>query len=282
MKRGIYYFLNKHFSIIEKIVYMLVGASLALWVSYFISNKDVETCIVEPDDSIEFCSIDVVDNEIEETQIELNHSLYTVYVDAGHGFDTKTYDKSWKYGFAEFGAVGEADYVFGLSNLLVDELKKQGYNVKTLSDFEIDGKKASREFVGNSGRRDLFIDSDCNIMIQLHYDASDDITCRGGHVIYSPMSLGSECLAYSIVRQFQLDNLRLNERYAETDYISKRDNLSVYNKFIEKPLVLVECGYGCEGALDYRYLHDDEVKQRLVKAITKGVNDYFSISFINS
>lgn len=275
---------------LERLLCIVLGLSLGLSIAFVScmptkSGSKVKDVSENNEQQKEIISCEKPTIEIEDTEISddcaTEKSKYIIYVDAGHGFDVETYDKRWKYGFAEFGAIGEADYVEELSLLLKERLQEEGYKVKLLSDFEIDGVQASREFVGNTGRRDLFKNSNCNVMIQLHYDASDDITCRGGHVIYSPMSVGSEKLARCIIQEFKYNNLRLNSMYDKSDYVSKRDGLAVYNRFINKPLVLVECGYGCVGALDHNYLNKVETKQKLVDSIVFGLNDYFSISVIN-
>ena len=271
---------DKYYNILERIVCILVGFALGMYFAV-LSNMSVYE-----DNKVDLTSTINRDLSLDKVDIEVNNnksrqSKYVIYVDAGHGFDINEYNRDWKYGFCEYGAIGESEYVEDLAHILKERLEVEGYVVKLLSDFEIEGQKASREFVGNTGRRDLFKNSNCNVMIQLHYDASDDITCRGGHIIYSPMSLGSKSLAECIVKEFKNNNLRLNEMYKDTNYISKRDGLSIYNKLIEKPIILVECGYGCEGALDYKYLNDDNTKKRLVDAITEGLNTYFYTSIIN-
>lgn len=263
--------------ILEIIVYISLGIAFGLFITL---------ATTKPDNTV--YTYDLVINNVSENNVEVVEEEVNsvslkpiIYVDAGHGFDIDMYGKNWKYGFAEYGAVGESRYVQELALLLRERLEQEGYTVKFLSDFYVYEGKASRDFIGNTGRRDLFSASNCDMMIQLHYDASDDITSRGGHIIYSPKSLGSELLASCIVDEFKVRKLRLNEMYKETNYISKRDNLSVYNKLTYKPLILVECGYGCEGALDYKYLHEDLTKNKLVDAITAGVNKYYHYIIVN-
>ena len=173
---------------------------------------------------------------------------------------------------------GEADYAALLATLLEERLELEGYQVKSIEDLWYDGKKGSRELFGNSGRYNLFINSDCSMMIQIHYDDSDNLSLSGGHIIYGSTSYGSKDLAECIIHNWKIEGLRLNEQYVDTDYIARRNDLTVYNKVSDRPIILVECGFGAkEESPDYYYIRQKETKEKIVEAITEGVNDYYGL-----
>ena len=64
----------------------------------------------------------------------------------------------------------------------------------------------------------------------------------------------------------------------DTDYIARRNDLTVYNKVSDRPIILVECGFGAkEESPDYYYIRQKETKEKIVEAITIGVNDYYGL-----
>lgn len=217
-------------------------------------------------------------SKMEKEEILEERSNKIIYVDAGHGYNIEKYGRTGEYGGTTEGAKGEADYAALLATLLEERLELEGYQVKSIEDLWYDGKKGSRELFGNSGRYNLFINSDCSMMIQIHYDDSDNLSLSGGHIIYGSTSYGSKDLAECIIHNWKIEGLRLNEQYVDTDYIARRNDLTVYNKVSDRPIILVECGFGAkEESPDYYYIRQKETKEKIVEAITEGVNDYYGL-----
>ena len=201
-----------------------------------------------------------------------------IYVDAGHGFDLIEYGYSGEYGSTTEGAVGEAEYAALITEDVIKRLEEDGYTVMRIEDLWYNGKRGNRKSFGNSGRYNLFMHSDCDMMIQMHYDDAEDISLSGGHVIYGENSFGSRKLAEGIIHNWKLQGLRLNEQYVESDYVSRRQDLTVYSTVSDRPIILVECGFGArEESADYYYLRQRETKDKIAEAITQGVNEYFGL-----
>lgn len=197
-----------------------------------------------------------------------------IYVDAGHGCLYNSSSDENPYGFTTKGAAGEALYVGGFANHLInsfnytDRYKAVGISALSLPD----GTVGDRELFGNSGRRELFMASDYDIMIQIHYDASDNPYDTGAHVVYSVTSKDSAFLARCIARKMAENGIRMNARY--DGGVSERHELSLYQEPTTKPMILIEVGFGKKNQLDYDYIRDKEVKKLFYKSIIEGCDDY--------
>ncbi len=199
-----------------------------------------------------------------------------IYVDAGHGCDFNSSGGENPYGFTSEGAEGEALYAGGFCNHLINSFNyTDRYEAAGISAFTLpDGTQGDRGLFGNTGRRDLFINSDCDIMIQIHYDCSSDPNDTGGHVIYSHNSKDSAFLARCIAGKMEENGLRLLNRI--DGHVSERHELSIYQQPTSKPIILIEVGFGTQGQLDHDYIRDKEVKKLFYKSIIEGCDLYRS------
>ena len=199
-----------------------------------------------------------------------------VYVDAGHGCKYTSSSDENPYGFTETGAEGEALYVGGFANHLINSFNHTDrYVAAGISALtHPDGTKGDRELFGNSGRRELFVNSDFDIMIQVHYDASHNAGDTGGHIIWSQNSKDSGILAFKIAKAMEDNGLRLNSRV--DNHISERSELSIYQEYTAKPIILIEVGFGKEDQLDSDYIREKPIKRLFYKSIIEGTDAYLS------
>lgn len=266
----------KRLLIYRKYIYCIL---LGILIGYLVGKRKVVEEVIIDNIAIKEnreTEYDIGEMEKEDILEERSHKI--IYVDAGHGYNIEKYGRKGTYGGTTEGANGEADYAALLATLLEERLEIEGYQVKSIEDLLYDGKKGSRELFGNSGRYNLFVNSDCSMMIQIHYDDSDDLSLSGGHIIYGSTSYGSKDLAECIIHNWKIEGLRLNEQYVDTDYIARRNDLTVYNKVSDRPIILVECGFGAnEKSPDYYYIRQKDTKEKMVEAITIGVNDYYGL-----
>ena len=235
---------NKVNKLLNCILYLIIGFTLGYFIFGFTNNIEhvvIDTVAIKEERDITPTVEDLKKEELLEKRKEK-----IIYVDAGHGFDLLEYGTGDIYGSTAEGAFGEAEYTALISKDVEKRLKEEGYTVKTIEDLKLNGVKGNRESFGNKGRYELFMASNCDMMIQMHYDDSEDISLSGGHVIYGDSSFGSRKLAQSIVHNWQIQGLRLNDMYYDTDYVSRREDLTVYNKLSDRPIILVECGFGAK------------------------------------
>ena len=163
---------------------------------------------------------------------------------------------------AALGAEGEAAYTSAFTKYYIQSSSHiKGMNVKSISDLSLKGVQGSNALFGNSGRSQLFNASDCDIMIQFHYDKVTEESTNGGHVIYSNNSKDSIILAFCIATAMKANGCRMNDYYPLN--ISERHELSSYNKALNKPLVLIELGMGVPGEPDADYLRDPKTMKLL-------------------
>lgn len=197
-----------------------------------------------------------------------------IYVDAGHGCEYTSSSNSNPYGFASTGANGEALYVGGFSNHLINSFNHtKRYEALGISALSLpDGTVGDRAAFGNSGRRELYINSDCDVMLQIHYDYSEDPADTGAHVIYSANSKNSAILARCIARKMEENGLRMLDRI--DGHTSERHELSIYQEPTDKPIVLIEVGFGTENQLDHEYIRDKSIKRLFYKSIIEGTDDF--------
>ena len=267
---------NKIKEILISLGYILLGFVIGFLV--FGPREIIETVII---DTVELKETrEVTPSVMDLTRNDLLNARRSklIYVDAGHGFDLETHGYTGEKGSTTEGEIGEAEYAALLSEDLIKRLEEEGYTVKRIEDLWLKGERGDRESFGNKGRYDLFVNSKCDMMIQIHYDDSEDLSLSGGHVIYGDKSFGSKKLAEGVIHNWKIQGLRLNNQYENTDYISERTDLTVYSKVSNKPIILVECGFGArEDFEDYYYLRQRETKDKIVTAITDGVNEYFGL-----
>lgn len=200
-----------------------------------------------------------------------------IYLDAGHGFNLELYGKNNLYGFCTEGAFGEADYAQKIVDQLTIILENNGYQVYHIDDLYLNEVQGNRESFGNCGRKELFKNSDADIMIQIHYDYNENSQYSGGHIIYSDNSKNSYQLAYSIINELIQNQYRLNDCYKNTSYLSDRNELSLYSGSLNKPAILIECGFGSPGAADEDYIRDIGTKTILFYSVLNGLDNYFDI-----
>lgn len=198
---------------------------------------------------------------------------FTVYADAGHGCLYQTASTKGPLGFAAIGANGEAAYTQAFTQYYIQATNLgKDMKVKGISDLSLNGIQGSNLTFGNTGRSQLFAASNCDIMVQFHYDKVTAESTGGAHVIYSNNSANSMILAYCIATSMKAAGCRMNDYYPLN--ISERHELSSYIKPLNKPLVLIELGMGVPGETDADYLRDPANIQMIVNAVNQGIANY--------
>jgi len=198
---------------------------------------------------------------------------FSIYADAGHGCLYQTAQTKGPLGFAAVGASGEAAYTSAFTQYYIQATNMAGTaKVKAISDLKLNGVQGSNLTFGNTGRTKLFNASNCDAMIQFHYDKVTTDSTGGAHVIYSNNSANSIMLAYCIATAMKSAGCRMNDYYPMN--ISERHELSTYSVPTSKPIVLIELGMGVPGETDADYLRDPANIQMIVNAINQGVANY--------
>ncbi|WP_069649285.1 N-acetylmuramoyl-L-alanine amidase family protein [Caloranaerobacter ferrireducens] len=186
-----------------------------------------------------------------------------ICVDAGHGG-------------RDFGAVGyglsEKDINLDISTRFEKLLKKKGYEVVMTrrKDITLSPKERVKKING----------LECDLVISIHNNGSNNNKANGCEVIYPYKSLIGEKLSRDIL--FNISSLgfsarrvyyRLNNRGKDYYYIIRE---------IETLSIIVECAF-MTNYKDNMLLRQDFIRKRIAEAIAKAViryNNFFKTSFI--
>ncbi len=201
------------------------------------------------------------------TEVFSGKSTGRIIIDAGHGYP-------------DGGAIGITGTVESNLNLkialyLQKALIKKGYTViMTRSDencLSDEGKTiAERKRSDMHKRLEIINNSDADMFVSIHINKFSDSRYRGAQVIYSGNYVQSELLASSI--QAELCKLPDNKSKRKETQAPKSIFLL---KNADIPAVIVECGFSSNFS-EEQLLLTDKYQQELAKAITSGIEDYYS------
>lgn len=192
--------------------------------------------------------------------LENNENSYKVLIDPGHGgYDGGTKSKN--------GTL-EKDINLQISLKLKDILKNKGYNVSMTREDDID--LANKKIEDLNLRCKMKKETDCDIFISIHQNAFKTGNTKGLQVWYSNNEKSknlAESIQLSVKEQLQNNNNRVAKN-AKNDYKILRDGY-------DGGSIIVECGF-LSNYEDEQNLKNDEYQNKLVEAITIGIEKYFS------
>lgn len=209
-----------------------------------------------------------------------------VLVDPGHNCrytasgTNSPVSKKGPYGWATSGTGGEQEFTSDMANRIAQKLIDEGFQVCRVEDFSYDGTQCTVSEWGNEGRRDLFRCSEADLMIQIHYDgiASIDPIYHGGHVIYYDVAYRG--VASSIAGRMAQTSVGITPANQNANGDGTRLSTRELIRTSEKPLLLIECGFGNTSENNYpgadRFaLQESSVRDEIASAIVMGVDDYY-------
>ena len=192
--------------------------------------------------------------------LENNENSYKVLIDPGHGgYDGGTKSKN--------GTL-EKDINLQISLKLKDILKNKGYNVSMTREDDI--ALANKKIEDLNLRCKMKKETDCDIFISIHQNAFKTGNTKGLQVWYSNNEKSknlAESIQLSVKEQLQNNNNRVAKN-AKNDYKILRDGY-------DGGSIIVECGF-LSNYEDEQNLKNDEYHNKLVEAITIGIEKYFS------
>lgn len=192
--------------------------------------------------------------------LENNENSYKILIDPGHGgYDGGTKSKN--------GTL-EKDINLQISLKLKDILKNKGYNVSMTREDDI--ALANKKIEDLNLRCKMKKETDCDIFISIHQNAFKTGNTKGLQVWYSNNEKSknlAESIQLSVKEQLQNNNNRVAKN-AKNDYKILRDGY-------DGGSIIVECGF-LSNYEDEQNLKNDEYQNKLVEAITIGIEKYFS------
>lgn len=184
-----------------------------------------------------------------------------IVIDAGHGGKDP--------GAIGFNGNYEKDIVLSISRKLRTDLKSKGYKVILTRD--------SDDYVDNLERAKLANKKRSRVFISIHGNAMENKSSVDGiQVLYYPNrestigDLNNNELAKVMM------NSMINGTNAKDRGIIERMDLIVLNQ-TKMPAILIECGF-LSNENEERLLITDEYQNKIVKSITDGLEEYFSLN----
>lgn len=199
---------------------------------------------------------------------DIENSLLTVIIDAGHGGE-------------DGGAVGkngiyEKELNLSISEYIADMLRSSGINVimtRTddilLYDRNVD-YKGKKKMLDLAARKKIADVTDNCIFVSIHMNSFPDERYSGLQVYYSGNNARSQELALSVkesVNKFlQTDNKREIKKASDNIYLLDR---------IKAPAILVECGF-ISNYKECELLCSQEYQKKLAICVYNGILKYIS------
>lgn len=183
--------------------------------------------------------------------IKGNRPIPSIVVDPGHGAKDPGAVNS-KVG------IHEKTLNLQISEKFAARLKQEGYNVTTTRDTDVFIELVQRAATAN--------DSDADLFISIHHNATGSTAANGIETLYYP-SEDNKALA----QIFQTE--MVNASGAANRRIIPRSNLAVLNR-TKMPATLLELGY-MTNAAEVANLMDDAYQNKMVEGMVNAVNKYF-------
>ena len=184
----------------------------------------------------------------------------TIYLDAGHG---------GKDCGAISSKIVEKDMNLILTKKLAQELTSKGAYVLLTreDDYDLSKTTISRKRNDLYNRAKLINNSNCDLYISIHLNASTNTNWSGLQIFYTNKNKDNRELAETI------NNVLKKEMYNIKD-IKEENEYYMYSR-IKKKGILIECGY-LSNPNDNYHLRQEEYQKRLIKNIVKGIENYFN------
>lgn len=188
----------------------------------------------------------------------------TIYLDAGHG---------GKDSGAISSTIKEKEMNLTLTNLLAKELTSKGAYVLLTrdGDYDLSTSTINRKRNDLYNRAKMINDSKCDLYISIHLNSSTSPSWSGLQIFYSTVNTENKLIAATITET-------LKENLSNIKDIKEENNYYMYPK-IKIPGVLIEAGFISNPDDNYR-LRQEEYQEKLIKNITKGIENYFNNSKI--
>jgi len=183
-----------------------------------------------------------------------------IYLDAGHG---------GKDSGAISSNIIEKEMNLTLTKLLARELTSKGAYVLLTRDDDYDLSKSTKNRKRNDlyNRAKLINESNCDLYISIHLNSSTNPTWNGLQIFYDNINKENKLIATTIT-----ENLKENMKNIKD--IKEENNYYMYSKIKVKG-VLIEAGFISNPNDNYR-LRQKEYQNKLIKNITKGIENYFN------
>ncbi|MCM1370376.1 MAG: N-acetylmuramoyl-L-alanine amidase [Clostridium sp.] len=183
-----------------------------------------------------------------------------IYVDPGHG---------GKDPGAIYKDIYESNINLSISLKLASSLESQGAIVllTRTGDYDLAVNNAVNRKRSDLGMRARIInESNCDMYISIHLNSIASSTWRGAQVFYDDVNPKNKDIAI-IMQETLKKELKTSREYKELKdrYMYQR---------VKIPGVLIEAGFLSNPSERY-LLQEDTYQNRIVNAITKGVNNYF-------
>ena len=183
-----------------------------------------------------------------------------IYVDPGHGGRDPG---------AMYGKLMEKDIVLEISNVLADELTKQGAIVYMTrdSDEDLSSRWDPQKKRGDLYRRImLYKKNKADMYLSIHLNSSYSSSDKGIEVLYNKINKNNKVLGEILIKNFDEKFYNVRELIT-TDLYMYRNTTTVG--------VLIECGFLSNS--DDRYnLQRKSYQEKLAVTITKSVIEYFN------
>lgn len=182
-----------------------------------------------------------------------------IYLDAGHG----GVDPG-----AIYKDIHEDDITLEITKKLQTMLESKGAIVYLTreADYDLSNPKASlRKRSDLTKRINLINNSNCDMYLSIHLNASPSTSWRGAQVFYNNINKENKVLAEVIQKSFK-EHLRSNRKIKEIK------DLYMY-KNVKRLGLLLEVGF-ISNANERHILRQDYYQQRIALSITNGVINY--------
>ncbi|MCX7832051.1 MAG: N-acetylmuramoyl-L-alanine amidase [Actinobacteria bacterium] len=178
-----------------------------------------------------------------------------IIIDPGHG----GYDPG-----AAYNEIQEKNINLSIAKQVFEYLKNQGFETTLTRDTDIYLSLSNRLTLVEQGRTIAFISIHCN--------SFTDPRVRGVEVYYQSANPNSYQLAKSIFDNFACyTNLPLRKIEAKNYFVLSEN---------QSTAVLVECGF-LSNTYDREYLLSQDGREKIVRAISEGIINYFSKVYPN-
>lgn len=209
-----------------------------------------------------FCMFSLIFSMPIKVSAEGNGAQHIILIDPGHGgIDGGAKSKN--------GTI-EKDINLSIAKKLKGELEAANYLVYMTR--ESDSQLDSRKVKDLNARCQMKKDTKCDMFISIHQNMFPQANCFGAQVWYASND-DSKVLAENIQTTLKEVADSKNKRVAK----AAKEQYRILRDGYEGACVLVECGF-LSNYEEEQKLKSDEHQEKIVKAITIGINKYFEIN----
>lgn len=189
-----------------------------------------------------------------------------VGIDPGHlGYTAENY---FNTGAVSVNGTVEYEWTLGIAVLLNEELTARGYDTYLLRT-----TNEQKEFPYNNGQRANAANSmNCDILVAIHWDSSENKEIKGYHTIYNGnKKSASYRLAQAVSDSYgEAVEGRITKR---VDPMARKDLWEL--NVATMPTIILECGFSSNSE-DAAWLEDQDNHSVIVRGIADGIDAYFA------